>query len=193
MLGDDLDEAVRFRGSMVGESISKQPERWAEPVVKEEEGGEGGKDLVNMTRHGARKQTVLVDMKNQIGRNEKDLNKGSDDLGVPFGGDENALGSNLILSPHPSVVLPRKGKGAAVITQSLKDKRKFEKSERGFDDRKEKRRVLDERRERRKEREEERRKGKETAEQIKRDLEYKEKERMEEVGEMLKGVDLDGL
>mmetsp|Transcript_2882 Transcript_2882/g.5322 ORF Transcript_2882/g.5322 Transcript_2882/m.5322 type:complete len:1532 (+) Transcript_2882:12-4607(+) len=187
------DSATRFKGPMVGDSISKQSSRWNSDKNNNNEEGEGPEisTLVNTTRYGAVRQKLIVDMSNQLGR-RSDNETCNDDLGVVYG-QVSEGGSNLILSPHPSVVLPRKGKGVPVISRSLREKVEYEKIEKGYEERKERRIKIDEKKKRREERREKKRKEDRTKEQIKRDLEYIEKEKVKEVGAMLEGVDLSGL
>ena len=130
-------------------------------------------------------------MKNQSGRYDGEMKKGSDDMGVPYGETE---GGNLILSPHPSVVLPRQA-GTAVIKQSLREKREQEKVERGFEERRKVREALDVKRRERKEREE-KRKERARVKAAAKEKEEKEKEKEKEKGEadlekMMGGLDLD--
>ena len=187
------DDAIRFKGVMVGESISKQRARWKEDFV-EDGGGERVYGLFgDRTRYGEKSTKVLVDMKNQSGRYESEIRKGADDIGVAYGETE---GGNLILSPHPSVVLPRKETGTVVIKQSSREKFEQQKIEKGFEERAERRKLLDEKREARRMKEKkkkERKRDKVLALVMAKEKETKEEKVKADLENKMAGINLDDI
>ena len=175
---------VKFQGHVVGESISKQPDRWA---ARRGEGGEGegeGSDVAvgaEMTRRGEMRTKTYVKMDKESGREGggggDDVKRGVDDMGVEEGRTE---GDNLVLDVKLEGVEKDLGKCGIVYKET--NAIKLEKMRAEFKER-EKREKEGERKEEKAERRE-RRERKRAVKEARETMEEREKqEEKEEHGE----------
>ena len=186
------EKLTKWKGPMVGESISKQPARWAEQREADDCPDYLGANGGGVTRFGEKKMTTFVNMAKAPGRRDADLERGLDDVGIPYGEDE---GGNLLLSPHPSFIEANRKNKTHIMKQSLSDKLEVKRQEFKRRAAKKKREEEDRKSLQRKERMKRKEESEKTKKMIERDLTYFEQEEerkaLEDIENQLNGLSVE--